>query len=352
MESEDRKGGGVQGVEAGSRPGASGRVSPLERAIQASLGLLAVAFLAVLLNYLFTGVRSVAPGETALVFRFGALQLPPEGPGLVVGFPAPIDVMDRVLTGGPQDLVMEAWVSRELPPTTQNETNFGTLRHSLHPVDDGYTLTGDANLLQGSFVLRYQVVDAVRFRLVAREPELIVRRSFYQAATRTLAVLGIDEVIPGGLELFRVRCLEVLQGILGELDLGVVVVGLEVKELLPPRPILPAFQDVNSARVEGQTMVDQARAYRVRMMQLAESEAGGLRRQAGAEAAARVTLARGGAERFLALQAAAAGGRADFRSRLLAETWEATLPKFHSVALLPEEGENQLWLRPATVGGR
>jgi regulator of protease activity HflC (stomatin/prohibitin superfamily) len=64
-----------------------------------------------------------------------------------------------------------------------------------------------------------------------------------------------------------------MKEILVEIDPGVTFTGWERRDLLPPKPVLPAFQDVSSARVEAKTYVDEARALQERLRRSAEAEA-------------------------------------------------------------------------------
>jgi membrane protease subunit HflK len=328
-------------------------LTPVERAARRTLGLLALLFLGVLSAYVASGCHFVAPGESALVLRFGRVLPSTHGPGLLLAFPPPVDRVLRFPTGGPRELALDAWRARDLARTTPEDSNYGPLRHELHPARDGYTLTADANILQGAFTLRYQITDPARLHRAGAEgaPPLL-EKLFQHAATRVLARSPVDTIIPAGLDLFRDQVLTELSANLAALDLGVLVVGLEIRELLPPRPVLPAFNDVNSAKVEGRTFVEEARAHRARIDQAARGEAATLRARAGAEAEAAIIRARGEAEAFLAQLGAAAVSPLDFRSRLLAETREQVLPKLRHGTVFPEGGAPLLLLRPDGPEGR
>lgn len=324
----------------------------LELAVRRTLALLGLLFLGVLVNYLASGCHFVKPGESAFVLRFGRIVPTVHGPGLLIAFPPPIDQVVRLPTGGPRELALDGWRARAVERDTVNETHYGPLRHELHPARDGYTLTGDGNILQGAFTLRYQIVDPVRYQHGAADVETTLERLFYRAAARVLAGAAVDEVIPAGLDGFRDRTLAVLAPTVGALDLGLVVTGLEIRELLPPHPVLPAFQDVNSAKVEARTYVEEARAHRARTAQAARGEAHTLRARAEADAGAVVMRARGAAEAFASVFGAASESPVDFRARRLAETREEVLPKFRHITLHGEDVAPVLWLRPDAGGAR
>ncbi|BET65718.1 FtsH protease activity modulator HflK [Opitutales bacterium ASA1] len=333
--------------DAGAAEGAD-----LELVARRTLRLTALLFAAVTAWYLTSGVHFVAAGESALVLRLGKLQPRVHGPGLLVAFPEPVDRVVRFATGGPRELVLEAWQAREAEPSTDNETEYGPVRHRLDPRRDGYTLTGDANIVQGSFTLRYQIVDTARHFTSVREPERLLEAVFHQAATRALARVAIDDVVPTGLAVFRDATLEAMKEILAEIDPGVTFTGLELRELLPPKPVLPAFQDVSSARVEAKTYVDEALALRERMRRLADAESHALRAAADAEAAARLQRARGESEAFSATLEAAREEPGRLEARLLAEVREEVWPKLGRGAVAAEDAQGTILWRPQGVDTR
>ncbi len=327
-------------------------VSHVEVAVRRTLGLLIVLFVGVLVSYLASGCHFIKPGESALVLRFGRILPKTHGPGLLLAFPAPIDQVVRLPTGGPRELVLDGWRARDLPRSTVNETESGPLRHQLHPARDGYTLTADSNILQGAFTVRYQITDPARHYRIAPDPAAVLTRLFHHAATRVLARTPVDAVIPAGLDSFRDQTLAELSKTVAALDLGLVVVGFEIRELLPPHPVLPAFQDVNSAKVEGRTYVEEARAHRARTEQLARGEAATLRARAAAEAAATLTRAQGAADGFVSILSAVKDSPLDFRSRRLAEMREEVLPKLRHTTLHPDSPAPAILIRPIAPESR
>ncbi len=333
-------------------PTAQPPLASTELAARRSVFLLTAVFVCVLVGYIASGIHFVKPGESALVLRFGRLQPQAHGPGLLIAFPEPIDRVVRLATGAPRELTLDNWLAREVPRSTVNETDYGPLRHVLNPARDGYTLTGDANIVQGAFSLRYQIVDPVRFFAVSADPDATPAALFYQSAARSLARGTIDEVIPAGLATYRDRTLDELRARLAEIDLGIALGGLEIRELLPPKPVLSAFQDVNSAKVESQTYVEEARAYLARSRELAASEAATIRTRASAESSAALTRAEGERDAFLSVLAAYRESPADFRSRLLAEAREEVLPKLNQAAFAPAASTPQILLRPQNADAR
>ena len=109
--------------------------------------------------YVFSGVFIVGQHERAYVLVFGKIDgLAGErlkGPGLHFTWPRPIAEVIKIPTERVQTVDSATfWYREERTPDGQS-TAPGTLR----PGTDGYTLTGDANLIHSKWAIRYTVID-------------------------------------------------------------------------------------------------------------------------------------------------------------------------------------------------
>src|SRR5215217_1893832 len=133
--------------------------------------------------YLCSGITRVAPNEDALVYRLGRLQREVHPPGLCFALPPPIDRVVKIPTRTQHELFLNAWSpdehaavpstplasgASEMPASllavlpTANTGLAGSAPPAgkgLHPVFDGYTLTGDANIVQARLTARYRITD-------------------------------------------------------------------------------------------------------------------------------------------------------------------------------------------------
>jgi membrane protease subunit HflK len=347
-------------------------------ALAATIKLLRWLLLGLVAIYLGSGITRVAPNEDALVYRLGKLQREVHPPGLCFALPPPIDRVVKVPTRTQHELFLNAWAPEETaaapaspsatnaaPPPPQipasllavlPAANVGLAANAvpsgkgLHPVFDGYTLTGDANIVQARLTLRYRITDP--FAYVAAAPAAILPALLdalvTDAATRALAATKIDDALGSGVEGFRTRVRQQAQERCDALRLGVEIVAFEVNAIAPPQATAAAFADVTSAQVESRTTLEQARTYRAQTMPRAESEAVRTRRQATADARELVTRARGEATSFLALLAEHRASPALVEARLRAETFEYVLPRVKTKTLVPGDGgQFNLYLREA-----
>ncbi len=325
-------------------------------ALRSSIAVLRWTLLGLVAVYLASNVRVIGPNENALVLRLGRLTEPVRAPGLLLALPYPLDEVIVVPTRAVQEIQLDEWAapaasSPQAPPDPATdappEPAAPVAADTLHPVRDGYALTGDANIVHLRFSVRYRVADPRDYALGARDRDGLLRRVLLDAAAGTLGSFAVDDALTSGQARLRHACQTVAQAKIDRLGLGVALQAWEIREIAPARQVLPAFEDVASAKVEAQTAVQKANANR--QARLPEIEAKVFRIGQEADGAARRTLerARGEAAGFIAQWEVAKENIEAFRAqrqmeaiqRLMRRAW---LPAVHAA----DGPAPQLILRP------
>ena len=313
-------------------------------------------FIALLALYAASGVHTIQPGEMALVRRLGRLQSHLHGPGLLVGLPAPFDELLRFETGKDRSLPLDDWAligtkigdpdqplqlsNEELTRRVQSPDVQGAEypdydNKTLDPEQHGYTLTANANLIQGRFTLRYRIEDPLRFAAAGEDIETLLKRLSYRAFSAELVRRPIDEsltekrrqVAAGAAE--RVRCEAV------RLHLGVAVIGVDIGELSPPTQVIAAFEDVTNARQFAKTLYENGRQYDAETLAKSEGEAAAIRHRAEAYVTDLLETARGEAGAFAALMQHYQRQPELVAQRLLRETLDSVMGQVSSRTLVP-----------------
>ena len=311
------------------------------QAMKSSVKLLRWGLLLLALIYLASGITVVGPNETAFILRFGTLQPARHGSGLLLALPQPIDEVVRVPTQSVQEIQLNDWDSGS-PPFADNSP-------SLHPVQDGYTLTGDANIIRAKFSVRYQVSDPVAYVLNAKNQPASLESILYQAATGVIAHMRVDDVLASGLNSLRQEAMNTAQTRLDQLGLGVQLLAFEVREITPARQVLPSFQEVVSARVASRTRVEEANSYRASQVPAAQAEAYRIKQEADAYAQESVAKATGEAAAFEAIERQYRAAPQLMRTRLYADALETILHNLKSATILQSKaGTLKLLLPPRT----
>lgn len=310
------------------------------QAMKSSVKLLRWGMLLLAMIYLVSGVTVVGPNETAFVLRFGKLQPGLHGSGLLLALPQPIDEVVRVPTRSVQEIQLDAWES--------SSSTEGYSSNTLHPVRDGYTLTGDANIIRARFSVRYQVADPVAYVLTAKNQPALLEAVLYRAATSVIAQMKVDDVLASGLEALRAQAMRGAQAQLDQLGLGVQLLAFEVREIIPAQQVLPAFEDVVSAQVESRTLVEQANSYRASELPGVNAAAYRLKQEANAYAQDLVARATGEAAAFEAIDQQYRIAPELMRTRLYADAMETILHHMQSTTIFqPSGGSLKLFLQPS-----
>jgi membrane protease subunit HflK len=316
--------------------------SPLLRALRSSISLLRWLLVVLLLVYLFSNVRIIGPNESGLVMRFGRLTERVHQPGLLLALPSPIDEVFVLPTKTVAEIELDEWTAGIAGPEPVDEgadepmIMFDALESgeamaadtlTLHPARDGYGLTGDVNLIHARFSVRYSITDPRSYVLNARDPEEVLRPILLQAAGIAARKMEVDDILTSGRDRFRLDCEQLAQQQIDQLGLGITLRAWETREIVPASQVLDAFEEVTSARVEAQTMLERADTYRESTMPQARADAYRTVQEATAEASSMLAEAEGKAAAFLAMLEAANQSPHAFRSQQFNETLEKVLEK-------------------------
>ena len=296
--------------------------------------------------YLGSGIKMIGPNENGLLLRFGKMVGRPHPPGLLFALPEPIDEVILVPVRSVQERILEEWESRAIVGSDWSLT-------TLNPVRDHYTLTGDTNIIRARFSVRYQVADAVAYAFAAHDRELLLDSILYEAATRTLAAMCVDDALTTRRDFVSQETMRFAQAEIDRLRLGIQLLAFETRELNPPTQVMQSFQDVVSAKVEAKTLIEPANSYRASVIPQAAAEAYRMQQESGAYAKQLITKAQGEVFSFLALLKEYNANPLVIRARLYAEMLETVVPKMRISTILPSStDELRLVLSPQITFSR
>jgi modulator of FtsH protease HflK len=295
-------------------------------ALRSSIRILRWGMLVLVLIYLCSGITVVKPNERGLILRFGRALPKSAPPGLLLAFPAPIDEVIMLPAKSVQEVVLDAW--------TPNDDSY---RDSLHPARDPYTITGDVNIIRARFSVRFQVANPIAYEFGASEREKLRDAIFYQSACRVLAGMSVDDALTTHRDFIGQESMRLAQEELDRLGLGVQLLAFETREINPPAPVLPAFQDVVSAKVEAKTLVEPARSRHASLIPEATAEAYRIRQEAQSYAQGLTAKAQGEVSAFLALLKEYRANPGTVHTRLYAEMLEKVLPKLRVTSVVPSD---------------
>jgi membrane protease subunit HflK len=227
------------------------------------LGVLGAA----LVVTLATCATQVNAGERGVVRRFGKVT-EVVGPGLYIGLPWGIDRVEVVAV----DRVRRVTIGYNDRDTEEGATPVGQL------------LTGDHNLVNIQVVIDYEVNDreVEQFVLYGDKADGLVARVAEAVLAEWIASRGIDDVFVTGKVLLPAYLAEETSKRIQPYQLGVQIKVANVGHLFAPKEVKAAFDDVNRAQTEIQTLTTEAHQAAEALLREAETENHYLQQQAKA----------------------------------------------------------------------
>jgi modulator of FtsH protease HflK len=197
----------------------------------------------------FSTVHQIAPREQGLVTTFGKYSRT-LSPGLNMTLPWPL-----------QSVAVE---------------NVSEIR--LERIPDGTAekliLTGDQNLVDLSYLIRWSIDDLKQYNFQLAEPDETLREVAEAAMRASVAEHDLDSVLSGaGRADIEGKVRARMQAILDAYGSGIAVQGVEIQKTDPPERVVEAFKDVSAAQQDANTAMNQARTYEQQLLAKAQGDA-------------------------------------------------------------------------------
>ncbi|MCH8980549.1 protease modulator HflK, partial [candidate division KSB1 bacterium] len=125
--------------------------------------------------------------------------------------------------------------------------------------------------------------------------------------------------------------------VLDEYETGLKVVTIKLQDVNPPKPVQPAFNEVNEAKQEKERIINQALEAYNKIIPQAEGQAKQAISEAEGYALNRVNRAKGDAAKFLSVWREYSKAKDVTRRRLYLETMLEVLPNIENIYVVDEE---------------
>ncbi len=135
-------------------------------------------------------------------------------------------------------------------------------------------LTGDQNLVDLSYIVRWNISDLVAYKFELPDPAEAVREVAESAMRESIAETDLDRVLSGaGREQVEARVSARMQAILDAYGAGIAVQGVEIARTEAPEQVIEAFNDVLAARQDAERELNQARRFEQQLLAQAQGGA-------------------------------------------------------------------------------
>lgn len=273
----------------------------------------------------------IDPEEVGIITRFGKYSRPVES-GLNMKFPF-IETLYKVPVERQQKM---EFGFRTVDADVQSE--YTTAGYE----DESLMLTGDLNLANVEWVVQYRIEDPYNFLFKVRNPEVTLR-DISEAATRQ--VVGdrtVNEVLTVGRTEIATKAEQMIQDLCNEYSLGLKIEQIVLQDVNPPDPVTAAFNAVNQAQQEKETLINQAKSEYNKVIPRAKGQAQETIQKAEGYATERINMSKGEVARFSKLYEEYAKAPQVTKQRIYLETMARILPKLGQKIITDEDGNNLL----------
>jgi membrane protease subunit HflK len=275
---------------------------------------------------------TVQTEEVAVIQRFGKFVRIAE-PGLNVRIPWGIETIKKVKV---RSVFKEEFGFRTISSGI-------TAKYSNKTYDDeSLMLTGDLNIASVEWIVQYQIKDPVAFLFNLRNVQGTIRNLSEASMRQIVGDRSIDEVIILNRQEIAFEVHELLQKQLDYYDTGILVKTINLQNVVPPEPVQPAFNDVNSAMQEEEKIVNQARQEYNRIIPQARGQARQAIEEAHGYAVNRVNQAQGDADKFNSIYEQYRRATNVTKQRMYLETMEQILPKVEKIYIIDQDNKGIL----------
>ena len=243
--------------------------------------------------WLASGIFIVKPGEVGVITTFGKfsrevidgphyhLPYPVEQAEIVVAEPLRTLVIGQTLEGG---------------RTAAYKSGSGKSM-----AEEASMFTGDENIVHLRFNVQYNISEPNKFLFSVRDPENTIKIAAEAAMREVVGRSMIDSILTSGRTEIQVETLLVLENILKPYDMGVKIHTVQLLDAQPPPDVEAAFKDVASAREDRVRRINEAEAYRMQIVPVANGTAQSMLNAARGYTRQVEDAATGESQRFLAM---------------------------------------------------
>jgi membrane protease subunit HflK len=270
--------------------------------------------------------------ETGVVLRFGLFNGFAES-GLHFKLPFGIDQVYLVKTGR----------------VLKEEFGFRTVQSGVRTVyskenleEESLTLTGDLNVSDVEWIVQFQIADPYKYLFKVKDPEETIRDVSEAVVRKVVGNSNVTEVLTTERALLASEIGKDLQTILNDYEIGVRIVTVKFQDVNPPDPVKPAFNEVNEAEQQKESLIFQAREQYNREVPKAKGVAKSMILEAEGYAVERINRAEGEVKRFLALLTEYRKAPEVTHKRLYLETLEEILPRLEEIYVMDGKGSGTL----------
>ncbi len=277
---------------------------------------IALAALAAVALWGFSGFFRVEPDELGVVLRFGK-EVREVQPGLNYHLPYPIEtaLTPKALRVNKIDIGMRI----------SDDVRRGSTVRDVP--EESLMLTGDENIVDVDFSVLWKVkpTGVGDFLFNIQNPEGTVKAVAESAMREVVGRSDIQPILTGARQTIENAVHELMQKTLDGYGAGVMIQQVQLQKVDPPQQVIDAFRDVQAARADLERAVNEAQTYANRVVPEARGRVAQITQAAEAYRQQTVAEATGQSARFMKIYEEYRKAPNVTRERMYLETMERVL---------------------------
>ncbi|HSO77882.1 MAG TPA: FtsH protease activity modulator HflK [Bacteroidales bacterium] len=286
----------------------------------------------ILIIFLWSGFFQIRPEEVGVITRFGKYNRTEES-GLNIKIP----ILERLYK-----VAVERQQKEEFGFRTTSTGGTRSEYTKTNTSEESMMLTGDLNLADVEWVVQYRISDPYLYLFKVRDPVNTMRDISEATMREIVGDRTVNEVLTVGRAEIATSAQQKIQELCTEYSLGIKIEQVVLQDVNPPDPVKDAFNAVNQAQQEKETLINQARSEYNKIIPKAKGQADETIQKAEGFATERVNNALGEAARFNALYREYIKAPEVTRQRIYLETMGSVIPRLGQKIITDESGNNVL----------
>ena len=290
--------------------------------------------------YLLSGFYKISESELGVIQRFGKVIDGKVEPGGHYRLPWPIDTITKVAVKTTHTVEIKDF-------SLENDVYFilGADEDDYVPMETGlssYCVTGDNNIVFIDFAIRYIIVDPVKYLFIIKNNEAYLKEIACSAAIKSLAEKTVDDILTVGKKSVEVYLKKEIQTNLDQLNSGLGISAIEIKEVAPHTGVREYFERVINAQIQKRELVNTAESYRNKKIPATKGMAMQVIEEAKAYKTEVVSRAAGEAERFKKQLNEYSKAKQITKQRMYLDFIQEKFPLLKKVILVDNSGEKRI----------
>lgn len=182
-----------------------------------------------------------------------------------------------VTTFGSYSRTLDSGMALTLPWPIQSVSvaDVTSIRRESIPEGDGekLMLTGDQNLVDLTYLVRWNIKDLKLYSFQLADPDQTVREVAEAAMRQSIAEVTLNDAMGSGRQQIEQNVRDRMQRVLDAYRSGVSIQGVDIKKTDPPAKVVDAFKEVLAAQQDAQSEINRAQAWAQQLTARAQGEA-------------------------------------------------------------------------------